>query len=302
MAAGALLCGRLEVNAADLWVLRYIWDAEDQQEVLGSIVQDAIDKSGASQAAASPPAIARRRRPRCREPGARPAADRGSACQGPHSDHRTKLLEGPLGTAGCPLPLGGRPAATGVPGTTTRRTVATIGGRGMKERSQHRRIAPCAARRAPGRSASARPICRPSAVCGRSQASRSASWPDQVWLRGPALDEKLHRRLAADAGRATVLCASRRPTPARGQPASQGPACPADRGCLFPSGWHWSFRPRAWRDGRTAHAPMVLVRSAASRDGIRAADDHRSLGGLRNPRHRRFGSTAGSLPWRRTAA
>jgi MoxR-like ATPase len=51
MAASALLCGRLEVNTTDLWVLRYIWDAEDQQEVLGSIVQDAIDRSDALQAA-----------------------------------------------------------------------------------------------------------------------------------------------------------------------------------------------------------------------------------------------------------
>lgn len=48
MAASALLCGRLQVNATDLWVLRYIWDAEEQQEVLASLVQDAIDKSGAS--------------------------------------------------------------------------------------------------------------------------------------------------------------------------------------------------------------------------------------------------------------
>jgi MoxR-like ATPase len=54
MAASALLCGRLEVNTADLWVLRYIWDGEDQQEVLGSIVQDAIDKCAASQAAIHP--------------------------------------------------------------------------------------------------------------------------------------------------------------------------------------------------------------------------------------------------------
>jgi MoxR-like ATPase len=49
MAASALLCGRFNVNATDLWVLRYIWDTEDQQEVLASIVQDAIDKSGTSQ-------------------------------------------------------------------------------------------------------------------------------------------------------------------------------------------------------------------------------------------------------------
>jgi len=55
MAASALLCGRLEVKASDLWVLRYIWDTEDQQEVLASIVQDAIDKSGGSQTADTHP-------------------------------------------------------------------------------------------------------------------------------------------------------------------------------------------------------------------------------------------------------
>jgi MoxR-like ATPase len=48
MAASALLCGRLELNPTDLWVLRYIWDAEEQQEVLSSIVKNAIDKSGAA--------------------------------------------------------------------------------------------------------------------------------------------------------------------------------------------------------------------------------------------------------------
>lgn len=44
MAASALLCGRLTVHATDMWVLRYIWDTEDQQEVLASLVQDAVDK------------------------------------------------------------------------------------------------------------------------------------------------------------------------------------------------------------------------------------------------------------------
>jgi MoxR-like ATPase len=55
LAASALLCGRLEVNATDLWILRYIWDTEDQQEVLRAIVQDAMDKSGAAKAADSHP-------------------------------------------------------------------------------------------------------------------------------------------------------------------------------------------------------------------------------------------------------
>jgi MoxR-like ATPase len=44
MAASALLCGRSEVNISDLWVLRNIWDTEEQQEILASLVQAAIDR------------------------------------------------------------------------------------------------------------------------------------------------------------------------------------------------------------------------------------------------------------------
>jgi MoxR-like ATPase len=45
LAASALLCGRTATQGSDLWVLRYIWDTEEQQEVLAAIVQDAVDKS-----------------------------------------------------------------------------------------------------------------------------------------------------------------------------------------------------------------------------------------------------------------
>jgi len=45
LAASALLCGRLKVNQTDLWVLRHIWDTEEQQDVLASIVQDALAKA-----------------------------------------------------------------------------------------------------------------------------------------------------------------------------------------------------------------------------------------------------------------
>ena len=55
MAASALLCGRLVVNPTDLWTLRYIWDTEDQQEILASIVQDAVEKSGCGEQAARHP-------------------------------------------------------------------------------------------------------------------------------------------------------------------------------------------------------------------------------------------------------
>ncbi len=47
MAASAILSGRAQVNTTDLWILRYIWDTEEQQEVLTEIVQDFVDKSAA---------------------------------------------------------------------------------------------------------------------------------------------------------------------------------------------------------------------------------------------------------------
>ncbi|MFK7820601.1 MAG: AAA family ATPase [Planctomycetaceae bacterium] len=44
IAASAVLSGRLNAIVSDLWVLRYIWDSEEQQSVLIAIVQDAISK------------------------------------------------------------------------------------------------------------------------------------------------------------------------------------------------------------------------------------------------------------------
>lgn len=44
VAASALVCGRLRAEVSDLWVLRYIWDREEQQEILAALVQATIDK------------------------------------------------------------------------------------------------------------------------------------------------------------------------------------------------------------------------------------------------------------------
>jgi MoxR-like ATPase len=49
VAASALLCGRLTARLSDFWILRYIWDTEEQQEVLQALVQNAMAKTGASQ-------------------------------------------------------------------------------------------------------------------------------------------------------------------------------------------------------------------------------------------------------------
>lgn len=42
IAASALIAGRSEARISDLWVMRYIWDTEDQQGILASIVQDVL--------------------------------------------------------------------------------------------------------------------------------------------------------------------------------------------------------------------------------------------------------------------
>lgn len=42
IAASAILCGRQNAIVSDLWVLRYIWDTEEQQEVISALVSNAI--------------------------------------------------------------------------------------------------------------------------------------------------------------------------------------------------------------------------------------------------------------------
>lgn len=44
VAASAFLCGRTVVDVTDFWVLRYVWDALEQQTVVEAIVQAAIDE------------------------------------------------------------------------------------------------------------------------------------------------------------------------------------------------------------------------------------------------------------------
>jgi MoxR-like ATPase len=45
VAASAVLCGRRQADTTDLWVLRYIWDTEDQREVIAAIVNQAVEAS-----------------------------------------------------------------------------------------------------------------------------------------------------------------------------------------------------------------------------------------------------------------
>jgi MoxR-like ATPase len=55
VAASALLCGRMQANATDLWVLRYIWDREEQREILDSLVQASVAAADESARADSHP-------------------------------------------------------------------------------------------------------------------------------------------------------------------------------------------------------------------------------------------------------
>lgn len=40
VAASALLCGRTEAATSDLWIFKYIWDREEQQEILAGLVSE----------------------------------------------------------------------------------------------------------------------------------------------------------------------------------------------------------------------------------------------------------------------
>lgn len=48
IAASALLCGRDEARLSDFWVVRHIWDTEEQQEILASLVDQVINKEPAA--------------------------------------------------------------------------------------------------------------------------------------------------------------------------------------------------------------------------------------------------------------
>lgn len=48
VAASALICGRRTANVSDLWVLRYIWDTDEQREVIAAIVQPIVESGDAA--------------------------------------------------------------------------------------------------------------------------------------------------------------------------------------------------------------------------------------------------------------
>lgn len=48
VAASALLCGRDAARRSDLWVVRHVWDTEEQVEVLAALVQDALGDEAAA--------------------------------------------------------------------------------------------------------------------------------------------------------------------------------------------------------------------------------------------------------------
>jgi MoxR-like ATPase len=47
LAASALLCGRESAAASDFWVLRYVWDREEQIDALASLVNGVLKESPA---------------------------------------------------------------------------------------------------------------------------------------------------------------------------------------------------------------------------------------------------------------
>jgi MoxR-like ATPase len=54
-AASALMCGRRQAIPSDLWVLRHIWDTDEQQEVIAALVDGAIAAAGGAEQSGSHP-------------------------------------------------------------------------------------------------------------------------------------------------------------------------------------------------------------------------------------------------------
>ncbi|MEM7383343.1 MAG: AAA family ATPase [Verrucomicrobiota bacterium] len=50
IAASALLCERKEARVSDLWILRYIWDLEEQAEIIRAIVDEILEREMESEA------------------------------------------------------------------------------------------------------------------------------------------------------------------------------------------------------------------------------------------------------------
>jgi MoxR-like ATPase len=57
-AASALLCGRDAVEPSDMWVLRHTWDTEEQQEVLATLVGEALERHAAESPGPRHPRVA----------------------------------------------------------------------------------------------------------------------------------------------------------------------------------------------------------------------------------------------------
>ena len=55
VAASAVLCGRMQADTTDLWILRYIWDDDEEREVIAAIVNLAVEASPPERLAASHP-------------------------------------------------------------------------------------------------------------------------------------------------------------------------------------------------------------------------------------------------------
>ncbi len=49
IAASALICGRLQAAVSDLWVLKHIWDTQEQQSLLDSLVQQFLAAENAAE-------------------------------------------------------------------------------------------------------------------------------------------------------------------------------------------------------------------------------------------------------------
>lgn len=67
IAASALICGRTIANTTDLWILKHIWDIQEQQEILAAIVESTLEQSTERERSGSHPQSQRNAPPNAEE-------------------------------------------------------------------------------------------------------------------------------------------------------------------------------------------------------------------------------------------
>ena len=122
IAASALLCARMEARLSDLWILKHIWDTEEQREVLHSLVGGVVNHEAG--AGGDHPRARTGEEADAEQSGARSGGHRGAMVES--GCHGSRLPAGSTGHPRQPVPVGDGSAEAGISDQKCRRLVGAV--------------------------------------------------------------------------------------------------------------------------------------------------------------------------------